>query len=188
MATVESRYKAATDYVRRAIDVVESAPSILNVIDRYAARVKTESVRDALTQLEVRWLRASSDFDRANVGREAELLADRTKENLPGAPQDWTRTNLFSGERESSTPGTSYAAEFAHEADHDWNWASDKATRAAEASKGIGRWLFAGGGLLLALKLVDYLRERQGHQALALNDALERAADDANRRRAGTSR
>jgi hypothetical protein len=39
--TVVDRYWEAVSYVHRAVDEVESAPSLLNVADRYAAKVKT---------------------------------------------------------------------------------------------------------------------------------------------------
>jgi hypothetical protein len=72
MATVEYRYEVATAYVTRAVARVEAAPALVNLVDRYAARLKTASVRDALAQIQARWLRASSDADRAVVARDAE--------------------------------------------------------------------------------------------------------------------
>ena len=132
MATVVNRYWEAVSYVHRAVDTVESAPSLLNVVDRYAAKVKTQPVRDELTRIETRWLRATSDLERAKIARDAELLADRTKENLAGAPQSWKRTNLYVDEQEQSTPATSYGQEVAREADHDWTWLKEKASGAAD--------------------------------------------------------
>jgi hypothetical protein len=179
MATVEGRYEVATAYVTQAIHRVESAPALVNVVDRYAARLKTASVREALTQIQGRWLRAVSDADRATVAREAELLADRTKENLPGAPEGWTRTNLFAGEREATTPATSYGQSLSAEAEQDWHWLSDRAVDAADATKSFARWLLAGGGLLVVWKTLDYFGKRQTVSAIALNRGLERAAAEA---------
>lgn len=180
MATVESRYQVATAYVARAIASVESSSSLVKVIDRYAAKIKTAPVRDALAQVQARWLRATSEGDRAMVAREAELLADRTKENLPGAPQDWARTNLFVGERETSTPATSYRQWFNDEAAADWAWLSGKAASAADAGKGVAEWLLIGGGLLVAWKAFDYFGKRQTKTTAALNRELERAAEAAD--------
>ena len=75
---------------------------------------------------------------------------------MPGAPQDWRRTNLYAGERPSSTPATSYRQELTGEAEHDWGWFKDKANGAADPGKGIAQWILIGGGLLLAIKAVDY--------------------------------
>lgn len=182
MATVENRYESATAYVTRAIARVESAPALVNLVDRYAAGLKTASVREALAQVQARWLRASNDNDRAIVAREAELLADRTKENLPGAPPDWVRTNLFVGERESTTAATSYGQSLADEARQDWSWLSERASEGADATKGFARWLLAGGGLLVAWKALGYFSERKAASAAVLNRRLERAASDAERR------
>jgi hypothetical protein len=185
MATVVDRYWEAVSYVHRAVDEVESAPSLLNIADRYAAKVKTQPVRDELSRVESRWLRATNDIDRAQIARDAELLADRTKENLPGAPQSWTRTNLYAAEVEKSTPATSYGEELAAEAEHDWTWLKDKAGAAAGAGKGIAQWLLVGGGLFVAYKLVDYLRAHEQRTATstarALNSGLEHAAVESER-------
>ena len=185
MATVVDRYWEAISYVHRALDEVESAPSLLNLVDRYAAKVKTQPVRDELARIESRWLRATSDLERAKIARDAELLADRTKENLPGAPQSWRRTNLFVGEDERSTPATSYGQELASEAENDWQWVKDKASGAADAGKGLAQLLLVGGGLFVAAKALDYLHSRQQQHAVtterALNAGLERAATDSER-------
>ncbi len=182
MATVENRYQAATEYVRRAIDAVERAPSAFNVVDRYAATLKTKPARDELARLDAVWLRAANDLDRVRAAQAAELLADRTEESLPGAPQDWRRTNLYAGERPSSTPATSYRQELAGEAQRDWDWFANEASGAANFGKGIAQWVLIGGGLLLAIKAVDYLRVSQEHNskstARELNEGLERAAAD----------
>ena len=185
MATVVNRYWEAISYVHRAVDTVEAAPSLLNVVDRYAAKVKTQPVRDELTRIEARWLRATNDLERAKIARDAELLADRTKENLPGAPQSWKRTNLYVDEQEQLAPATSYGQEVAREADSDWTWLKEKASGAAGAGKGIAELLLLGGGIFLAIKAVDYLRARQTStvSAAALNRGLERAATDADAER-----
>src|SRR5437588_8248349 len=103
MANIEQRYEAATAYVRKAVAVVEQGNNaedpITAGIEWYAARTKTEPVRSELARIEARWLRATSEFDRARVARDAELLADRTQESLPGAPQNRVRTNLAAGEQ-----------------------------------------------------------------------------------------
>src|SRR5437660_491586 len=114
MPTVEGRYAAATRYVRRAIATVENQPftyvvdPITGLVEWYAGRTKTEPARNDLSRIEARWLRATTDIERARVARDAERLADRVQEALPGAPQDRDRTNLFKGERPTSTPTTSY--------------------------------------------------------------------------------
>jgi hypothetical protein len=115
-ATVEQRYKDAIAYVRRAIDSVTAAQSsALNLLpdSLNPALVKTAPARGELSRLELRWSRATSDKDRAAVARDAELLADRVQEDLPGAPQDRQRTDLVKGEVPTSTPATSYLGELA---------------------------------------------------------------------------
>src|SRR5690242_17579220 len=104
MATAEERYRAATRYVERAMGEVErgSLWSYLHPltagIETVAGVYKTETAHHDLDRIEARWLRAASDGERAQIAREAELLADRVQENLPGAPQDRQRTNLVLGE------------------------------------------------------------------------------------------
>ena len=139
MATVEQRYNAATDYVRRAIQQGERAAlhtwaSIVPAIfatEVYAGQLKTEPVKNDLKKIEERWLRASNDIERAGVARDAELLADRTEENLPGAPTDWKRTNLTKTEAPRITPATTYTDEVEHEATEDWSWVKETASVAA---------------------------------------------------------
>jgi hypothetical protein len=198
MATVEQRYEAATDYVRRAIRAVEagafhSPASLLAPVfatEVYAGQVKTENVENELTRIEGRWLRATSDAERAHVAREAELLADRTQESLPGAPQDRQRTNLYKGEKPSAAPASSYAGEASSQASEAWGWAKEKAGELRDDAAGIGKWLLVGGGLVLAMKAVDLVRERQrrnrrGHMTTAqlLNARLEEAAELRNPRK-----
>src|SRR5579862_5476292 len=102
MATIEQRYEHAVAYIHRAVDVVQDgSPSfdpLTRAIDWYAGTKKTETTRHDLEKLEQQWMFARNDLDRARIAREAELLADRVKENLPGAPQDWKRTNLVKDE------------------------------------------------------------------------------------------
>jgi hypothetical protein len=113
MATIEQRYTAAVDYVRRALKVLE--PSWWNVFEHQAYDEKTKTVRSDLERIDGRWLRATSDKEREAIARDAELLADRTKENLPGATSDWKRTNLYAGEVEHQTPATSFWGELSGE-------------------------------------------------------------------------
>jgi hypothetical protein len=193
MATVEQRYETASEYVKRAIRTVElgalhSWGSILPAVfatETYAGQVKTESAKRDLAQVEARWLRAASDIDRARVARDAELLADRVAENLPGAPTDWSRTNLYPGEGARTTSASTYASEAQVQVEGAWSWIKREAGEAIDETKTIGRWLLVGGGVLLGIKLVEYLDERERRRdrsratsdpRRALNAALERAA------------
>ena len=105
----------SSDLVERAIATVEKGPSTWNPITRaiesYAGKTKTEEVHNDLRHIQDRWDVARSDIERASIARDAELLADRVQENLPGAPQDRQRTNLWKGETPKSTPATSYGGE-----------------------------------------------------------------------------
>jgi hypothetical protein len=130
-------------------------------------------------------MRAASDVDRARIARDAELLADRVEENLPGAPTDWTRTNLYPGEGVHSTNGTSYSGEASAQADEVWTWFKRTASDALDETKSIGKWLLIGVGVLLSVKGIEYLNGREGHRERstaprnprrALNASLERAA------------
>lgn len=196
MATVEERYTAATAYVRRAIAVVEDRPlsylfnPVTGTIEGYAGRTKTATARSDLARIEARWMRATSDAERAQVSRDAELLADRVQENLPGAPQDRQRTNLFPGEKQASTPATSYGDELADQAAETLKLGRGILGDAADGLATVGKWLLLGGGVLLSLKTVDYLRERErrqsaGSEQRTLNANLARVA---NQRNAGTRR
>lgn len=167
MPTVQERYRTATAYVRRAVTTVENrgiayaVDPVTGLIEWYAGRTKTEPARNELARLDERWLRASSDIERARLAREAELLADRVQETLPGAPQDRERTNLFKGEEPTSTPATSYYGEVAAQADTTWHWLRDKAGYVADEATTLGKLLLVGGGVVAAWKLVDYLRLRE---------------------------
>src|SRR5215813_13727402 len=184
MATEEQRFKDATDYVHRAIAVVEHGPlslsPTLGFLDALAGRYKTETARNELDRIEERWLRATSAAERLRIAREAELLADRVQENVPGAPQDRQRTNLYPGEVPTATPATSYAEEFGRQAESAWSWVKEKGERAGEGLESIGNWLLLGGGVLLAIQIVGLLRDAQRRNARRthseINARLVRAA------------
>ena len=188
MATVEERYAAATAYVRRAIDVVEGRgisyliDPVTGIVEWYAGKTKTQQPRNELARIEARWLRATSDADRGVVARDAELLADRVEESLPGAPQDRARTNLYAGETPRGTPATTYGQELAMQASESWDWLSDAARGAADTAGSIGKWLVLGGGIALGWKALSFLRERSRLAALeatterSLNASLEHEA------------
>jgi hypothetical protein len=126
---VVNRYHDAIAYIDRAIDVVDNSGAW---IDReFANPHKIEVPRYEVAQLKARWLRSTSDSERAAVARDAELLADRVQESLPGAPQDRKRTNLFKGEVAKGTPATTYAAELGHRAVAAWDWFKREAKQAS---------------------------------------------------------
>jgi hypothetical protein len=187
MPTVEERYAAATDYVRRAIATVEtqgigfSTDPVTGLAEWYAGRTKSSPVRDELSRLQGRWLRATSDNERTTVARDAELLADRTQEALPGAPQDRMRTNLARDEKPTSTPATSYEGEVKKQATEVGGWVADKASSFVDGATAIGKWLLVGGAVFGGWKLVSYLRAEQRSAASStkrqLNTNLVRAAE-----------
>jgi hypothetical protein len=196
MATVEQRYTAATAYVHRAIAAAEQVSvgyaldPVTGLIEWYAGKTKTEQPRQDLARIEARWLRATTDEGRATVAREAELLADRVEESLPGAPQDRARTNLYSGEVPKGTPATSYDQEVGAQAHAVWSWLKDTASAGAHQASSIGKWLLVGGGVVLGWKVFDYLRERERNRLRsaptggerALNASLEQVAETRNAR------
>src|SRR5262249_40642568 len=104
------------------------------------------------------------------IARDAELLADRAQENLPGAPQDRPRTNLYPGEVPKGTPATSYTGELvsqAQEVGRDaWGWFSHKADRAASVLGDVGQWLLIGGGVLLGIQAFGLLRDMERRRNL----------------------
>jgi hypothetical protein len=195
MPTVEERYRAATAYVRRAIVAVEdrgvvyAIDPVTGFVEWYAGNVKTGQPRADLARIEARWLRATRDDERAQIARDAELLADRVEENVPGAPQDRLRTNLYSGETPTAAPPTTYYGEAASQAGEVWGWVKDTASSAAEGAASVGKSLLIGGGVVLGWKLFDYLRERErdrvrsasGRTRRALNASLERTVSRAGR-------
>lgn len=183
--SIEERYKRAVSYVHRAVEHVERAGFDASVIDWYAARNKTEPARNELARVETRWLRAANDIDRARIARDAELLADRVQESLPGAPQDRQRTNLWSGEVQTSTPPTSYADELEHQAHDAWNWTKGAIAGAGGEAAGIGKWVLVGAGVVLLLKVLGSLSNQQRQAAAtrrAVNRDLERVANREARR------
>lgn len=186
MATVEQRYSDAVAYVERAIATVEKQSSSWNpitlAIESYAGKTKTEPVRNELRHIQDRWKAATNDVESARVARDAELLADRTQENLPGAPQDRKRTNLYKGETPASTPATSFGQEASNQATHVVRWAQQKAHAVAQKLDEpwpVARLLLIGGGVVLTLALLGS-SDRQQRQARArvLNRRLAQIAND----------
>jgi hypothetical protein len=190
MATVEDRYKAATAYVRRAIDAVKPSAfywinPVTGAASWYAGHEKTRVATSDLERIEDRWLLAKIDDERAKVARDAELLADRIQESLPGAPQDRVRTNLYAGEPQKKAEATSYLGEVSNTVGDAWNWLKKTASDASEKASTVEKWLVIGGGGLLAWKALDYLSAREHNRVrLAasdvddeLNTSLEEAAE-----------
>lgn len=123
------------------------------------------------------------------IARDAELLADRVEENLPGALQDRVRTNLLPGEAPTFTPPTTYYGEVAAQSRESWAWLKDKANVAADGAISAGKLHLVGGGVALGWKHIDYLRDRErarlrsasGRTRHALNASLARAASRSRR-------
>ncbi len=165
MATAAERYKAATSYVHRAIETVRGAHSWFNLPELIASSNKTAPAANELARIEARWQHAASDGERLKIARDAELLADRTEESLPGAPQDRARTNLWKGEVQTSTAATSYGGELASQAALEWNWLKTAAADAGKAGKSIawtiGGIALAGGALYLVARGVSAGRRRR---------------------------
>lgn len=190
MATVEQRYMDAIAYTERAIAAVEKQSSSWNpitlAIESYAGKTKTQNVRNELRHIEDRWQHANSDSERVRIARDAELLADRTQENLPGAPQDRKRTNLFKGEAQTSAPATSYGDEAKAQAEHAIGWVQAKARRVAEKLDEpwhLGRWLLIGGGVVLAWSLLrSSSRDQRQSRARVLNRRLAQIANERGER------
>jgi hypothetical protein len=198
MGTVEQRYIAATEYVHRAIRQVEAGAlhtwgSILPAIfatEIYAGQLKTEPVKNELARVEDRWLRAANDIERARVARDAELLADRTEENLPGAPTDWTRTNLTKEEAPRSTAQTSYIEEADHQAGAVWQRTKDVATRATREASSLIDMVLLGSGLFIGWRLLDFAKAREVRKSIEASRAhreKRRARLDAERQDAERS-
>src|SRR5579862_1593579 len=198
MATTTERYETAVAYVQRAITLVQGAAvapdGATALIEWYAGRKKTETPRAELDRIEARWLRATTDVERTRVARDAELLADRVQEDLPGAPQDRQRTNLFKGEKQKATAATSYA----HEVDEQFlkvthareafDWLRREGDAISRGFEAFGKWMLIAGGALLAYRVVSGSSERPRQSAdptaRDLNRALERAANDDRARNA----
>jgi len=149
--TVEKRYEAATAYVRRAIDAVGSG---------FVGAIKVEHPKNELQRIEARWLRATTQQERSQIARDAELLADRTKENLPGAPSDWKRTNLYKGEVEKQAGKISYTGELAAHVSGALHSMGRGASKAADSLGGLGKWLLIGGAVVIGLRLVGAFDRR----------------------------
>ena len=183
MPNVMDRYEAATSYVRRAIAAGESPPvrysvnPINGLIEWYAGPTKTEPAKRELTRIEARWLRATSDTERSKIARDAELLADRVQEALPGAPQDRQRTNLSRDEKPTSTPATSYGDELAREAELAWGRAKGAASSTADGARSLATWLLIGGAVVVSWRAFGYLDRRERRLGAKLNEELGRTAN-----------
>jgi hypothetical protein len=143
--SAEQRYRDATSYVRRALQAIE--PPAWQFWERPAFDAKTAEPRSELEHLEARWSGATTVDERAKLAREAELLADRVQESLPGAPQDRARTNLFKGEVQRSTPATSYLGELLNERSDGGGRNTDWGRIALIALAGAGALALVGGVL-----------------------------------------
>lgn len=176
MPSNKDRYEAATSYVRRAIGVVERV-SFTDIVERVAAPRKTEHARNELARIEARWLRAASDDERTRIARDAELLADRVQESLPGAPQDRARTNLARDEYPSATPPTSFADVLGAEVDRAWQRAKGAAHSTSDSVQSLGRWLLVGGALVVGWRAFGFLEQRERRIGSALNSELARVAN-----------
>lgn len=174
MATIQERYDTATAYVQRAVTVTKlSALNPILLLRPDPANIAANE----LDKLRVRWARATNDLERAVVARDAELLADRIEENLPGAPQDWKRTNLYPGEVPHSTPALSFLSELKREIADDWMSVDTLETEKNRSS--LVPLVLIGGTLVLALLGLDGAAGRRegGDDAAELNDELERVAN-----------
>lgn len=181
MPTIVERYERAHRYVERAIAAVErealtsSVVPVLNGFEWYASRLRTETARNDLSRIDARWLRATTEKDRSAVAREAELLADRVAETLPGAPQDWKRTNLTKDENTTGTAKPSLGDELSTEARQTWSSVETELVRPASSVLG---WLAAGALAVGGWKLWQFLRTDEREERRKLSRALERAARD----------
>jgi hypothetical protein len=187
IVSIEDRYKRAIEYVHRAVDTVEDKAFDASLVDWFAARKQTETARSEVARVEGRWLRATNDMDRARVARDAELLADRVQESLPGAPQDRERTNLWPGEVPTSTPATTYGDALAEQATAVARAIPSLTSGATDSLAGVGRWLLIAGGLFVAWKAIDYMHERERKRPAQpttreLQAAVEAAANARERR------
>ncbi len=180
MATIHERYDAAAAYVQRAVD--STKPAQWNPL-RYVGDEPTVAIGKGLQRLELEWMRATNDLERARVARDTELLADRVEESLPGAPQNRARTNLFPGEVQRAEPAAGFLRELAGEFSQDWHWLTNRSSIAAEKANDALKLLLVGGGLWLAVKALDAVApSRDGLRSRAeLNRQLEAAADKRDR-------
>jgi len=155
-SNAERRYEAAKAYVDRAVATV-FALGMYSPMDSLAAREKTAPVVSDAKKLDAKWLRATTETEREALAKEAENLADRTKENLPSAPSDWKRTNLYKGEVEKQTAATSFAGALAEEASLRANQLGTLATGLGGAAK----LALVGGAVYLGIKLVSAFESRK---------------------------
>ena len=92
MASVDRRYDDGVRYIRRTIQIVEDGPpwyeKVSGIVEWYAGKQKTLTARQDLERIEKAWWFAKSEAERAKVARDAEMLADRVQESLPGALQE----------------------------------------------------------------------------------------------------
>ena len=178
MATNVERYERAHAYVMRAIVAVERAAltssvvPVLNGFEWYASRLRTETARNDLARLDVRWLRAIKELQRNVLAREMELLADRVAESLPGAPQDWQRTNLAVGEKPETAKAASLGEELRAQAAE--SWASVETSVVRPAASIIG-WLLTGLAAVGGWRLWRQLRGDDADERRRLSRALARA-------------
>lgn len=175
MATAAERYNRATGYAHRAIDTVSRSMWSVGVVDYFANQEKTKTARQDLERIEARWWRAATDREREGIARDAELLADRIKENLPGAPLDWQRSNLAAQEIEKTQPATTFSTDLSERATELWANASVAAERTSQGVTQLGALLLLGGGLYLGSQIVLLLRSKEATRVL---NAVERAAND----------
>lgn len=177
MSTTVERYESARRYVERAVAAVEhealtsSVVPVLDGFEWYGSRLRTETARNDRSRLEARWLRATTDKERVGIARDMELLADRVAESLPGAPQDWKRTNLGKNEAASATAKPSLSDELKAEAGSTWSTIESQVARPATSILG---WLAAGALAVGGWKLWQFVRSDEGGERRRLNRALER--------------
>ena len=156
----ERRYEAAKAYVDRAVATV-LALGMYSPMDALGAREKTAPVVSDTKKLDAKWLRATTETVREALAKEAENLADRTKENLPGAPPDWKRTNLYKGETEKQAAPTTYAGAVAEEASLRAHQVGQGLGFLASGLGGVAKLGLLGGAVFLGLKLVSAFESRR---------------------------
>lgn len=179
MSTIVERYELARSYVERAIAVVERAAlasSVVPLLDGfewYASRLRTETARNDYSRIDARWLRSTTDGERSGIAKQMELLADRVAESLPGAPQDWQRTNLAAGEKPANAKTASLGEELRAQAAESWAAVETNVVRPAASIVG---WLLTGLAAVGGWRLWRQLRGEDADERRRLNRALARAA------------
>lgn len=158
----KARYDAATMYAAGQI----ARWRTLNPVSAIVADVTTPYYND-LGAIQKRWDAAEDEATRATIARDAERLADRVQETMPGAElKGWKRTNLERGETPKVTPDSSYAREVK-------DTASEYATAAKKKIEETFKWrwwmtaLVVGGivvgvGVVAAPFIVPILTARAG--------------------------